>query len=124
VCCKSVLTLDFKSVLTLDFFAHLRLASVWAGMRRTQCAAGACAPGDEFGDGESIFSIPHTNEFVGMHKRAPEPTAACCGVNPCRRDYEREEKKKMQSAKKRAAAVGITGAFGRAATADASLRGL
>ena len=51
--------------------------------------SGACVPGDEFGGRESIFSICHTNEFFGMRKRAPEPTAACCGVNPCRRDYER-----------------------------------
>jgi hypothetical protein len=66
---------------------------VVAGIRRRRSAAGACVPGDEFGGRESIFSICHTNEFVGMRKRAPEPTAACCGVNPCRRDYEREGKK-------------------------------
>jgi hypothetical protein len=70
---------------------------VCACMRRlAQSGSGACAPGDEFGGRESIFSIPHTNEFVGMHKRAPEPTAACCGVNPCRRDYERGEMKARQ----------------------------
>jgi hypothetical protein len=39
------------------------------------------------------------NEFVGFCKRAPEPTAACCGVNQCRRVYE-EEEKKMEKLKK------------------------
>jgi hypothetical protein len=35
--------------------------------------SGACIPGDDFGGRESIFSIPHTNEFSGMTKRAPDP---------------------------------------------------
>ena len=63
-----------------------------AGIGRRRSAAGACVPGDEFGGRESIFSICHTNEFVGTCKRAPEPAAACCGVNPCRRDYERGDR--------------------------------
>ena len=49
---------------------------------------------DEFGEHKSIFSLTHTNEFVGTCKSALEPTPACCGVNQCRRVYEREGKKK------------------------------
>ena len=49
----------------------------------------ACVPGDELCGRESIFSIPHTNEFSGTAKLAPEPTRACWRVIRCRRDYER-----------------------------------
>ena len=55
--------------------------------------AGACMPGDEFGGRESIFWIPHTNEFSGRCGRAREPRTQCCGVIRCRRDYKREKKK-------------------------------
>jgi hypothetical protein len=41
------------------------------------------------------------NEFVGFCKRAPEPNAACCGVNQCRRVYEEEEEKKEGTKKER-----------------------
>jgi hypothetical protein len=102
---KSILTLDLQKYtyprlpkctypsFFPDGWPPVRLAGGWAGISRTPTGAGACVPGDDFGGRESIFSDPHTNEFVGMRKRAPEPTAACCGVNPCRRDYEEEEKK-------------------------------
>jgi hypothetical protein len=38
-----------------------------------------------------MFLLAHTNEFVGTCKCAVEPTPACCGVNQCRRVYERKE---------------------------------
>ena len=40
-----------------------------------------------------------------MENRAPEPPAACCGVNPCRRDYEEGEKKKKKKAGRHRAAA-------------------
>lgn len=57
----------------------------------------ACTPGDEFGGRESIFSICHTNEFSGPPILASEPTAACCRVIRCRRDYKRAHRNRLPS---------------------------
>ena len=93
-----------KSVLTLDFLfvrgGREKRGNESAGRlqqaernQKIWWGDGACAAADESGERESIFSLTHTNEFVGACRSAPEPTPACCGVNQCRRVYEREGKK-------------------------------